>query len=86
MVTERGPTARRGRQFSHEELPDLVTALNEATMTLRSIQSATRVASTSRLVPGEPAQMDRSELERLARETRDLLTDLRAELRRRGHF
>ena len=53
-------------------------ALNQATATLRTIQGAARVSST--------AQMDRTELERLARQTRDLLTDLRAELRRRGHF
>ncbi len=86
MITERGPTARRGRQFSNEQLPQLLTALNKAVATMRKIQGATRSSSTSCDELRALRELDRAELEELRRKTSDLLTDLRAELRRRGPF
>jgi hypothetical protein len=86
MITERGPTARRGRQFSNEQLPQLLAALNRAAATLRKIQGASRVSSTSCTELLALRELDKEELENLRRKTSNLLTDLRAELRRRGHF
>lgn len=86
MTTERGPSAHRGRQFCNEQLPQLLSALNKAAATLRKIQGAARVSATTSTELRALRQLDRQELEQLRRQTSSLLTDLRAELRRRGHF
>ncbi|HEX6637674.1 MAG TPA: hypothetical protein VF033_08460 [Steroidobacteraceae bacterium] len=86
MITDRGPTARRGRQFSNEQVPQLLSALNKAAATLRKIQGVTRPGTNAGSETADLRQLDKEELEALRRRTSSLLTDLRAELRRRGHF
>jgi hypothetical protein len=86
MSATRGPTARRGQQFSQTPLPELLEALARARATLRLLD----VAATS--MPAENDELDRlralgqPELAKLRRETLGLQTDLRAELRRRGEI
>lgn len=86
MIIERGPTAHRGRQFSSDSAPQLQTALVRATATLRMIQAVARPSYPHSSELLELRTLDEKELATLRLKTRDLLTDLRAELRRRGHF
>jgi ribosomal protein L29 len=86
MITERGPSARRGRQFSQEQAPKLLNALNKAAVTLRMIQGVGRASTSKSAEFQELRQLPKDDLEQLRLTTSNLLTDLRAELRRRGHF
>jgi hypothetical protein len=80
-LTERGPAARRGLQFSTAPLPELLEALKKARDTLRIMDSSSsgRDDEYARLRAQDPA-----EFQRLRRENLALQSDLRAELRRRG--
>jgi hypothetical protein len=86
MLSERGPMANRGRQFSEESAPRLQAALARASATLRMIQAVARPASHDSAELRELRLLDKEALDALRQSTRDLLTDLRAELRRRGQF
>jgi len=81
---ERGPSAQRGLQFSQSPLPELLEAFGKAKATIRLLD----VVKASVTAEGEEIEKLRSlgeeELARLRRETLELLSDLRAELRRRG--
>lgn len=78
--------ANRGRQFAQEPAPQLQAALTRASATLRMIQAVARPGYPETAELRELRRLDKLALDSLRQETRDLLTDLRAELRRRGHF
>jgi hypothetical protein len=86
MITERGPSARRGRQFAQEQVPKLLNALNKAAVTLRMIQGVGRSSTSKSVEFEELRRLNKDDLEQLRLATSNLLSDLRAELRRRGHF
>jgi hypothetical protein len=71
---QRGPTSRRGLQFAQTPLPELTQVFNETTARLRELDNSKRTRAIS----------DPVEAARRRKEVVDLLTDLRAELRRRG--
>jgi hypothetical protein len=73
---QRGPTSRRGLQYAQTPLPELTQAFNEATARLRALDNSKRTRASGIPDPVEAA--------RRRKEVVDLLTDLRAELRRRG--
>jgi hypothetical protein len=76
----------RGRQFSSDPAPRLQAELARALAKLRMIQAAARLSSPDTAELQELRRLDKGALDDLRLKTRDLLTDLRAELRRRGHF
>lgn len=76
----------RGRQFSADPAPRLQAELARALARLRMIQAAGRHSSPDSAELQELRRLDKVALDDLRLKTRDLLTDLRAELRRRGHF
>jgi hypothetical protein len=78
--------ANRGRQFAEEPAPQLQAALTRASATLRMIQAVARPTYPESPELRELRGLEKGELDALRQKTRDLLTDLRAELRRRGHF
>lgn len=80
---ERGPTARRGRQFAETDLSTLLLAFTRAKATLRLIQGIDRPAFANSEEIQKLKRLDSLALERLRLHTGEMLTDLRAELRRR---
>lgn len=78
--------AHRGRQFAEDPAPQLQAALTRASATLRMIQAVARPTYPDSAELRELRLLDKLALDALRQRTRDLLTDLRAELRRRGHF
>jgi hypothetical protein len=80
----RGPTARRGLQFGDTPRDVLLRLQEDAQTKLRLLDWLARNPAASRPDVDELRRMDASQLAQLRQETLDLLTDLRAELRRRG--
>jgi len=80
---ERGPTAGRGRQFAGLELSVLTLTLTRAKGTLRLIKGIERPAFANSMEVQSLKRLDSLSLERLRLHTGELLTGLRAELRRR---
>ena len=83
-MSNRGPTARRGFQFADTPRDDLLRRQEDAQTKLRLLDWLARNPSAARADVAELRKLDGSQLARLRQETLDLLTDLRAELRRRG--
>lgn len=83
-MTARGPTARRGLQFRATPRHELLQRQEEARERLRLLDWLNRSPSATRPELEELRKLDAAQLARLRQETLDLLTDLRAELRRRG--
>ena len=79
----RGPTARRGLQFTTTPGDELLRLQEDAQTKLRLLDWLARNPSAQRAELEELRKLDPAELARLRQETLDLLTDLRAELRRR---
>lgn len=82
-MTVRGPTARRGLQFSATPRDELLRRQEDAQTKLRLLDWLARNPSATRSELEELRKLDPDQLARLREETLDLLTDLRAELRRR---
>jgi hypothetical protein len=85
-ATERGPSARRGLQFSDASLPDLLESLAKSQATLRRIDSLESYAEGSNAEVMKLRTMSADELAALRKEMISLQSDLRAELRRRGAY
>jgi hypothetical protein len=83
-MTVRGPTARRGLQFAGAPRDDLMRRQEDAQTKLRLLDWLARNPAASRADVEELRKMDGPQLAQLRQDTLDLLTDLRAELRRRG--
>jgi hypothetical protein len=79
----RGPTARRGLQFGETPRDDLLRLQEDAQTKIRMLDWLARNPAASRADVDELRKMSADELAQLREETLDLLTDLRAELRRR---
>jgi hypothetical protein len=82
LVKMRGPTAFRGLQFAGWDSTELLHKLQEATRTLDQLDNLRRFPSTSAASPAV-TQLSAAERAQLRKETFDLATDLRAEMRRR---
>ena len=80
----RGPTARRGLQFGATPHPDLIRRQEEAQATLRRLDWLARNPDVARSEFDDLRRRPASELAQLRAQTLALLTDLRAELRRRA--
>jgi len=83
-MSDRGPTARRGLQFGDTPRDDLLRRQEDAQTKLRLLDWLARNPAASRADVDELRKLDVPQLTKLRQETLDLLTDLRAELRRRG--
>jgi hypothetical protein len=83
---ERGPMSKRGLQFAQEQSDKLLQAVSRAMVTLRMIRSAQRPTLLECSELGELRKLTKDDLNQRRREVSALLTDLRAELRRRGHI
>ena len=83
-MTVRGPTARRGLQFRDTPRDEILRRQEDAQTKLRLLDWLARNPAASRTELEELRKLDPAELVRLRQVTLDLLTDLRAELRRRG--
>lgn len=83
---ERAPSANRRLRFAQALNEHVVQLLACATATLRLIRTAQRpsVARTSELLALRA--LSKEELNGRRRQTNELLSELRAELRRRGRF
>ena len=81
---ERGPAAQRGLRFSKTPLPELLAEFGKAKATLRLLDTAKTSSASGVEELDRIRNLNVTELARLRRETLELLTDLRAELRRRG--
>lgn len=82
-MTVRGPTARRGLQFGATPRDELLRRQEDAQTKLRLLDWLARNPAASRADVEELRKLDAAQLATLRQETLDLLTDLRAELRRR---
>jgi len=79
----RGPTARRGLQFSATPRDELLRRQEDAQTKLRLLDWLARNPTATRADLEDLRKLDPGQLAQLREETLDLLTDLRAELRRR---
>ncbi len=77
--------SKRGLQFAHDQSEKLLQAVSRAMITLRMIRSAQRPSTMSCSELSELRKLEKDDLLQRRREVSALLTDLRAELRRRGH-
>ena len=82
-MTVRGPTARRGLQFGETSRDELLRRQEDAQTKMRLLDWLARNPATARADADELRKLDPAQLAALRQETLDLLTDLRAELRRR---
>ena len=80
----RGPTARRGLQFGDTPRDEILRRQEAARTTLRQLDWLARNPAATRAELDDLRKLGPAELAKLRQETLDLLTDLRAELRRRG--
>jgi hypothetical protein len=76
--------SKRGLQFAPEQSDELLRAVSRAMITQRMIRSAQRAAPPRGAELGELRKLSKDALTQRQREVNALLTDLRAELRRRG--
>ena len=83
-MTLRGPTARRGLQFTGTPRDELLRRQEDAQTKLRLLDWLARNPAAARADLDELRKLDAAQLAQLRQETLELLTDLRAELRRRG--
>jgi hypothetical protein len=83
-MTARGPTTRRGLQFGDTPRDDLMRRQEDAQTKLRLLDWLARNPAVPRADADELRKLDPAGLARLRQETLNLLTDVRAELRRRG--
>lgn len=79
----RGPTARRGLQFTATSRDELLRRQEDAQTKLRLLDWLARNPAATRSELEDLRKLDPDQLAQLRQETLDLLTDLRAELRRR---
>ncbi len=84
VVRARGPSSRRGRQFSQTSLPELLDALGNARTRLRLIETLNKSMADESAEASQLRAMSAPDLAALRHELLGLQTDLRAELRRRG--
>jgi len=82
-MTVRGPTANRGLQFTETPVDELMRRQEDAQTKLRLLDWLARNPAATRAELADLRKLDAAQLARLRQETLDLLTDLRAELRRR---
>jgi hypothetical protein len=80
----RGPTARRGLQFRDTPRDEILRRQEDAQTKLRLLDWLARNPAAARPEFEDFRKLDPAELAKLRQDTLDLLTDLRAELRRRG--
>jgi hypothetical protein len=80
----RGPTARRGLQFGDTPRDEILRRQEDAQTKLRLLDWLARNPAATKMELDEFRKLDPDELAKLRKDTLDLLTDLRAELRRRG--
>ena len=83
-MIDRGPTARRGLQFSAAPRDELLRRQEDAQTKLRLLDWLVRNPAATRSELEELRKLDPEQLAQQRQETLELLTDLRAELRRRG--
>jgi len=83
-MTVRGPTARRGLQYGDTPRDELIRRQEDAQTTLRLLDWLARNPAATRSDVDDLRKLDAPQLAALRQQTLDLLTDLRAELRRRG--
>jgi hypothetical protein len=83
-MTVRGPTARRGLQYGDTPRDEILRRQEDAQTKMRLLDWLARNPAASRSELEEFRKLDPDQLAKLRQETLDLLTDLRAELRRRG--
>ncbi len=86
ITGSRGPTSRRGLQFSDTTLPELLDTLAKTKARMRLVDGLLRSGTTNEPRLEGDLPMTRAELTTLRREMVDLQSDLRAELRRRGEM
>ena len=79
----RGPTARRGLQFTDTPRDELLRRQEDAQTKLRLLDWLVRNPAVTRAELEDLRKLDPAQISRQRQETLDLLTDLRAELRRR---
>jgi hypothetical protein len=84
LVRARGPSSRRGRQFSQTSLPELLDALGNARTRLHLIETLDKPMPDESAESSQLRAMSAPDLAALRQELLGLQTDLRAELRRRG--
>ena len=82
-MTVRGPTARRGLQFCDTPRDEILRRQEDARARLRQLDWLVRNPGAARMELDEYRRLEPAQRALLRRETLDLLTDLRAELRRR---
>jgi hypothetical protein len=82
-MTLRGPTARRGLQFAETPRDELLRRQEDAQTKLRLLDWLVRNPAATRAELEDLRKLDPAQISRQRQETLDLLTDLRAELRRR---
>lgn len=80
----RGPTARRGLQFGDTPRDEILRRQEDARSKLRLLDWLARNPAATKVELDEFRKLSADELAKLRKDTLDLLTDLRAELRRRG--
>ena len=80
----RGPTAYRGAQYATMPMNELMDQMKRAQSALKLIETAERNPTSAVLEGSELVRLSRRDLSMRRLETLDLLTDLRAEIRRRG--
>ena len=77
--------SKRGLQFAQDQSDKLLQAVGRAMVTLRMIRSAQRPSLLNCSELSDLRKLSKDDLTQRRREVSALLTDLRAELRRRGH-
>jgi hypothetical protein len=82
-MTDRGPTARRGLQFSGTPSDELLRKQEDAQTKLRLLDWLVRNPAATRTELEDLRKLGPAQISQQRQETLDLLTDLRAELRRR---
>ena len=80
----RGPTAYRGAQYVDASFSDLIRLLDDAQNRLRWIETSARNPASPSVLDRPYVRMTRTELAKHRLRALDALTDLRAEIRRRG--
>jgi hypothetical protein len=83
-MIDRGPTARRGLQFTETPRDELLRRQEDAQTKLRLLDWLVRNPAATRTELEDLRKLDPAQVSQQRQQTLDLLTDLRAELRRRN--
>ena len=83
MDSQTSSSSRRGSQFSHTALPELIDTLAKTKARMHLVEGLLRADTIDQPLDEGEAPLTREQLTSLRREMVSLQSDLRAELRRR---